>query len=256
MYAGGQKFFLVDTPGFDDTYRSDTEILTELADWLNVAYQGKILLTGIIYLHRILDVRLGGAALKNLNMFKKLCGDKTLGSVVLATTFWGQVSAEEGQRRESQMKARPDFWKGMIDKGSTVLRQDDGKESARRIVQYLIKRRQPQALQIQEDMVDKGLALNETAAGKELQAEIARLQAENERRLKEVRKEMKEALEKADEEHQQELKKYKKEIKEKIERQQRDATTLRMSKDDLKREIEAEFRRNGWRRKRKVCVVM
>jgi len=46
----GTKLFLVDTPGFDDTYKTDTEILREVAGWLTVAYQSKIELTGIIYL--------------------------------------------------------------------------------------------------------------------------------------------------------------------------------------------------------------
>lgn len=30
----GHPVVFVDTPGFDDTYKSDTEILTSIADWL------------------------------------------------------------------------------------------------------------------------------------------------------------------------------------------------------------------------------
>ena len=33
----------VDTPGFDDTHKSDVEILTMIADWLNTTY---VLFTG------------------------------------------------------------------------------------------------------------------------------------------------------------------------------------------------------------------
>jgi predicted GTPase len=69
----GTKLFLVDTPGFDDTYRSDTDILKEIANWLSTAYEENIKLAGIIYLHRIEDVRLGGAAMRNLRMFKAQC---------------------------------------------------------------------------------------------------------------------------------------------------------------------------------------
>lgn len=47
-----------------------------LADWLNRVYQNNVRLAGILYLHRIGDNRLGGTAMKNLRMFKKLCGDE------------------------------------------------------------------------------------------------------------------------------------------------------------------------------------
>lgn len=62
--AGVPVFYLVDTPGFDDTLKSDIEILMDVAGWLNKAYKAKIPLTGIIYLHRINDVRVGGTGMK------------------------------------------------------------------------------------------------------------------------------------------------------------------------------------------------
>ena len=34
----GVRLVLVDTPGFDDTYRQDTEILRAIADWLIQKY--------------------------------------------------------------------------------------------------------------------------------------------------------------------------------------------------------------------------
>jgi hypothetical protein len=55
-----QTVYLIDTPGFDDTNRSDTEVLKEIARWLVASYKGKILLNGIIYLHRITDIRMQG----------------------------------------------------------------------------------------------------------------------------------------------------------------------------------------------------
>jgi hypothetical protein len=82
-----RKFWLVDTPGFDDSRTSDSEILRALAAWLTETYSANIRLTGILYLHRILDIRLGGSAMRNLRMFRKLVGEQNLASVVLATTF-------------------------------------------------------------------------------------------------------------------------------------------------------------------------
>lgn len=114
--------YLVDTPGFDDTNRSDTEVLRELATWLADSYTAKINLSGIIYLHRISDVRMQGSAKKNLYMFKKLCGDNALKNVILGTTMWDKVSETEGTARELELISTPDFWGWMVKQGSRVSR--------------------------------------------------------------------------------------------------------------------------------------
>jgi ankyrin repeat protein len=82
----------VDTPGFDDTYRSDTDVLREIAAWLTDSYSNQVKLKGIIYLYRIMDERMQGSAKRNLFMFKKLCGPKPLNNVNLATTTWSSVN--------------------------------------------------------------------------------------------------------------------------------------------------------------------
>ena len=108
------RIHLVDTPGFDDTNRSDTEVLREIAAWLTDSYSNKIRLNGIIYLHRITDIRLQGSAKKNLIMFKKLCGAEALSSVILTTTMWDSVSPKDGENREEQLRQTPEFWGWMI----------------------------------------------------------------------------------------------------------------------------------------------
>jgi GTP-binding protein EngB required for normal cell division len=114
--------YLVDTPGFDDTNRSDTEVLRELATWLTESYAAHIKLSGIIYLHRISDVRMPGSARRNLLMFKKLCGDNALKNVILGTTMWDRVSESEGVAREEELTSTPDFWGWMVSQGSRVFR--------------------------------------------------------------------------------------------------------------------------------------
>ncbi|TKA64677.1 hypothetical protein B0A49_13161 [Cryomyces minteri] len=66
--------FLIETPGFDDTNRSDTEVLREIATLLTISYSHDVRSYGIIYFDRISDIRMQGSAKKNLLMFKKLCG--------------------------------------------------------------------------------------------------------------------------------------------------------------------------------------
>lgn len=43
--------YLVDTPGFDDTNRSDTDVLKAIATWLTKSYAKDVRLNGILYLH-------------------------------------------------------------------------------------------------------------------------------------------------------------------------------------------------------------
>lgn len=90
-FSSKKTVYLIDTPGFDDTSRSDIDVLREIAGWLTASYSNRVFPHGIIYLHRISDVRMQGSAKKNLLMFKKLCGDDALRKVVLTTTIWYKV---------------------------------------------------------------------------------------------------------------------------------------------------------------------
>lgn len=235
----GTKFLLADTPGFDDTYKSDTDILREVASWLAEAYKNKIKLSGIIYLHRIVDVRLGGSAMKNLRMFKALCGEEGLGSVVLATTRWSSVTAEEGAARERQLCENPQMWKSMIEKGSKVFRHDRDEESAVEIVQYLIKRKRTVTLDIQVDLVDKGLTLDRTTAGQEVTAELEKQRIVYEARIKDLQKEMNEKMQARDEELMEEMADFRRKLEEGIENERR----LVAGKEELRKQLEDEARR-------------
>jgi hypothetical protein len=234
--------FLVDTPGFDDTYRSDTDILGELAYWLNDTYAEKIQLTGIIYLHRISDTRLRQTAMKNLRMFKALCGEDGLPSVVLATTRWTNVSPVDGIKRETELKENPNMWKRMIEQGSRVWRQDEDGKSAWEIIRYLISIKRPVTLKIQEEM-SKGATLDETAAGQEVYAELEKQRQKYEKRLEELREEMARAIEKKDIERQEELAQFKAEIELKQAQMLENERKLQADREELRRQKEEEARR-------------
>lgn len=236
----GTRFYLADTPGFDDTYRTDVDILREIASWLSEAYANKIALAGIVYLHRVSDTRVGGAGMKNLRMFKKLCGDNGLANVVLATTMWSQVNPEEAIKREAQLTSKSDFWKYMIDQGSRVFRQDAGVESATAIIQYIIGRKNPITLDIQVDMVDKKLTLDQTAAGKEVEGDIAKQRKMYEEKMDRLRKEMEEAMKQKDEALKEELIEYRAEIEEKMQKDREEMEKMRASKDDLRKQLQEQ----------------
>ncbi|KAI5997220.1 hypothetical protein F5J12DRAFT_706721, partial [Pisolithus orientalis] len=64
-------------PGFDNTYRSERDILRTIAGWLGEKYRNEVKLTGIIYTHH----RMSGSICKHLHMLSRLCGDRAVGRV-------------------------------------------------------------------------------------------------------------------------------------------------------------------------------
>jgi len=136
-------------------------------------YDDGLLLSGIIYLHRIIDTRIEGPSLKNLRMMKKLCGVNSLRNVVLATTMWELVPAGEGWRREAELKQ--DFWKDMIDGGATVKRIATATgNDARALVKSLLKNR-PISTRLQEEL-HSGKTLVQTDAGTAIREELEKLE--------------------------------------------------------------------------------
>ncbi|KAF7553006.1 hypothetical protein G7Z17_g3936 [Cylindrodendrum hubeiense] len=242
----GTPLYLVDTPGFDDTYKTDSDVLRDVANWLNMTYENKVRLSGIVYLHRIGDTRLGGSSMRNLRMFQKLVGDEGLGSVVLATTMWSAVGLSDSEMqvaelREQELQTKPQFWKSMMDKGSSIFRQDSGYESALEIVSYLVQKQRPVTLDVQRDMIDGGLALEKTAAGREVGAEILKQQELYEARMKETNENWQYAIENMDKEQQKEIQEYRKEIQKKIRDNEKALEQLSAEKDQLREQLRDEW---------------
>ena len=167
----GRVVRLFDTPGFNDSRKDDVEILAEIAFWLARAYAAdpKLLLSGIVYLHPINAPKMGNAAMNKLTMFKLLCGEGSLSSVVLATTMWDkQGSGQDKGRREWELKGTESFWGSMIKHGTTVLRHSNTQASAFEIIHHIIELRPTVVLDIQRQMVDEHKVIEETSAGQEL----------------------------------------------------------------------------------------
>ena len=212
---------LVDTPGFDDTNQSDTHVHREIAAWLTASYSSEIQLRGIIYLHRITDIRMQGSARRNLLMFKKLCGPEALRNVILATTMWEQVNINEGAKREKELEKTPDLWGWMISKGSGVERHTNDRESALRLLSIFASpnsRMKNCAVDLQKQMIDQGKSLTETAAGMELEQELAKEREKFQKEVEKLKQEMKEAVRAQDAEVARELQRQKKKMDWEIQR--------------------------------------
>jgi len=176
----------VDTPGFDDTYKTDTEILTTIADWFVKKYKGKANFATILYFHRISDNRMSGTAMKNLRLFRSLCGKDAMPNIIIVTTMWSKVTEEEGIEWQTVLKN--EVWNDMLDQGCSVERFANTRESAWHVIDSLSGNDRANVL-VSSEIVDHHLRLNETQAGGVLSKELERLikaQKEAERKLKQA----------------------------------------------------------------------
>ena len=238
----GRKVHLIDTPGFDDTTRSDVDILMEVAFFLAITYNNETKMDGIIYLHRIMDV-MGGSAIKNLRMFAKLVGEEALSKVVLATSMWNKVlKNEDGENREKQL--RLNFWNDLVDKGSNIYRLDGHKDSALRVLDALLpgEGNQGKVLQIQRELVDELRSLDETNAGQELLDSTQKQREQFRKHLESIKTEMGTTMAKIDAELARELRREEVVVQRRLLDMDYDRERLRMDFRKLLRDGDKQFR--------------
>lgn len=186
----GRSVTLIDTPGYDQT--TDTNGATTLkavSEFLadryahyndqiyipglisyNISYKEGRKLNGILLLHRISDVRVGGATQNDFRRFRKLCGDSTLKNIVIVTTMWDTTSRQAAEQRERELAQTPAFYKPAIDNGALMARHYNTAESAHHILRIVLGF-PPELLRIQRELVDEGKTLSGTSAGMDLAVE-------------------------------------------------------------------------------------
>ncbi|KAH0559031.1 hypothetical protein GP486_004369 [Trichoglossum hirsutum] len=174
--VGGRKVTLIDTPGFDDTYKSDADILQLIANYLATTYEQGVLLTGLILLQPINGNRVQGSERKRTRLFKKVCGPDAFSRIVIATTMWNQIQSDAlGERRAQERIDNAEFWGDMVEKGAKVIRHDDNKNSAHNIIMKLIHYSSPVELQIQTELANNGGHVGMTSAGQQLDEDLSEL---------------------------------------------------------------------------------
>lgn len=214
-------------------------MLGDIAKWLKESYENNTKLNGIIYIHSIDNVHMEGSALRNLKMFRELCGTEPLKNVILATSFWGKVDKGTGERREEELKTTPEFWGGMIRKGSRTARFTD-RASALSIISSLVNRRAA-ALSIQHELVEERKPLVETNAGIVVNEELARLEAKHKKEKEEIQKEMQDALRERDIELQEILELQRKKLDDELDKVHRQQEQLRAERRAHQRRLEIEY---------------
>lgn len=151
---------------------------------------------------------MSGSALRNLSMFKKLCGEDAYKHIVLATSMWGKEEQETALRRERELVDRDGFWNTMHQRGSAVRRWHGDSNTAHDIVEHLLLARSKHGvvvLKIQRELVDEGKTLVKTSAGQEVNRELSELREKMERELRRLEEDNKEAMSSRDLEWQEAL---------------------------------------------------
>jgi len=154
-------------------------------DWV-ASYEKDIKLTGILYLHRITDVRMSGTAFQTLRMFGKLCGDKAASRVIFVTTMWDKTSTRQGEQKEKEQRQREqrekelkeNYWRPMLELGARTDRFFQNKENcAQDIIKRLLDLPASEAIPtlLQEETVDQHRAVFETTAAKGLYSQMQTL---------------------------------------------------------------------------------
>ncbi|TDL14538.1 P-loop containing nucleoside triphosphate hydrolase protein [Rickenella mellea] len=163
-----RPLLLVDTPGFGDSSMSDTDVLRIIAKYLVKSHMAGTKLTGVIYMHSIIDRKVEGSTRRIFRMFQELCGSRNLNQVVIATTWWDKVDAPLAVEREGQLCSDKTLFKPMLDLGATMvrheMRHDHGFSSAQNILHYLLQYK-TMDLKIQKQLVNEKRSLPVTNAG-------------------------------------------------------------------------------------------
>ncbi|KAG8828363.1 hypothetical protein FRC19_006461 [Serendipita sp. 401] len=197
LTSGDRPIVFVDTPGLDDTDTPSIEVLGMISEFLIQANKDKIPVERILYLHRISDNRMAGSILRELRVFKGMCGDTAIPSVVLVTTMWSLVNKVVGEARLSELKET--FWKEFRDAGCKFERFEDSEASARQIAfgstengeGTALDKKEPMKLLIVSEIVEKGSKLTDTVAGTPLEQHLQTMvhdEREGNRRLKQASK--------------------------------------------------------------------
>lgn len=161
-------------------------------------------LSGIIYLHRISDYKMGGISRRNFSMFRKLCGDQNLKNVLIVTNMWSEVSPAVGEARELELMTDDLLFKPAYDKGARFERHNNTVECAHSIIRRIIKNH-PETLRIQQELVEEKKDIVDVEAFAVLDKDMEKIRTKHKEELQALQYQLDLALRNKDTETQDEL---------------------------------------------------
>ncbi|EAU87543.2 hypothetical protein CC1G_12342 [Coprinopsis cinerea okayama7 len=183
----GAEIRIIDTPGFNDFREegslSDLDILNMIAAFMHKEYEDDFKFSGIIYLHNISAPKVDRMGIRNMNVFKGLCGADFMKNVVIATTCWDLVEKGEGEDNETELQEGEGLLKDFLDGGATFVRTGHFESGAlpdggsfftpHQVLDHVLSL-DPSFVQMQEEMAHVP-CVAETTAGGELKEEYLQI---------------------------------------------------------------------------------
>ena len=163
---GSQKVHLIEVPSFIKGDHGDPDWFQDLTYWLVMSYKHRgITLSGIVYVCYVADPSIDNDMLHNsLCVFSDICGPHFYPSVVLARAAQsarGKASTlPEGRRDTKQL------WDHIVESGATEIQLPWNTGSALATIAHLVDKDRRMPLQLQSEIVDHGMPVNLTGAGR------------------------------------------------------------------------------------------
>ncbi len=126
------------SPPTDEDTGSNQDAINDFID--NFHADGKSF-SGIILLHPISDRRSTEPMLSILQTFRAKCGSGEYPSIALATSKWSDVTADDGERRETELVEGDSLVSHMREEGYRIFRYNETSESATEIIGCILAQR-------------------------------------------------------------------------------------------------------------------
>ncbi|KAG8761800.1 hypothetical protein FRC11_012929 [Ceratobasidium sp. 423] len=212
----------------------------------NGRYHDKQLLTGIIYMHRITDVRFSGVAKKNFRVFRKLCGPNAMKNLIICTNMWPNPSDPADpihlqlESREEELRTSPQIFQPAMAEGARMTRytRHKGPTHAQEIVRLCLANI-PVATLYQEE-VSRGARLGDTSAGRVLEEDMQRLIKDHKAEIARLVRDHEEAIRKKDEVTRREIQEEREEREKALAKLNENIVALKKSLGDANRKGEED----------------
>jgi hypothetical protein len=156
------------------------ELLELIAGFLIAS---RLHVVAVVYLQRITERKLTHSTRSNLQMLRAICGEPFYQNIILLTSMWTKLA--EGEQdgaitRELEFNESPKFWGDMLANGAEYFRWDEtgrinGAKTALSIIDVCERKTNAPTLNVLLEL-GKGLALEDTTAGKILTADLIKQQ--------------------------------------------------------------------------------
>ena len=126
-----------------------------------VSHNDGVRLSGILYMHCIMESRFGASASRYLSLLQQIVGEKNLPNIHLVTTMVNRIHPEEVAKRHKELRRK--HWAALIRNGATMYTEYEGTtESARDLLNSIELKAIVPALQKEVAIENKPLQKTKT----------------------------------------------------------------------------------------------